>query len=121
MSAAIIIPALVLLIIVALLFLRRPPAASGGARAKDLEAQRFAKLLIADMKLNDRGQIGAGRRNKDLYLRLQGEIDRARRLYDERVGRNVAERADYFHEELVREIAGGDQSALGPDYRRGRE
>ena len=118
MGLALIISVLVLLAVGALIFLRRPAVAAGGSRPGELEARRFAKLLIAEVKLNNGGQVEAGRRNKDLYLRLGEEIERARRTYDGRVGRSVGEGADYFHDELVRELAGGDASALGSSYRR---
>jgi hypothetical protein len=35
-------------------------------------------------------------------------------MYNDRVAAPVREASDYFHDELVRILAGGDTSALGP-------
>ena len=53
-----------------------------------------------------------GRRDRDLATRLGGEIARARVLYEQRVPPHVRQRADYFHDELVRTLANGDASLL---------
>jgi hypothetical protein len=47
-----------------------------------------------------------------LQQRLGPEIDRARRLYEERVPSTVPDRAQHFHRELVQTLAGGDASRL---------
>jgi hypothetical protein len=54
-----------------------------------------------------------GRRDRDLATRLGGEITRARVIYEQRVPPHVRERADYFHDELVRTLADGDAGLLG--------
>ena len=41
-------------------------------------------------------------------------IDRSRQAYDQRIPRNVSARTDYFKEEMIRTLAGGDTMALGP-------
>ena len=53
-----------------------------------------------------------GRRDRDLATRLGGEIARARVLYEQRVPPQVRQRADYFHDELVRTLADGDATLL---------
>ena len=53
------------------------------------------------------------RRSGDLLSRLQNEIDRARRLYEARVPETLASREQYFEQELVRTLAGGDRTLLG--------
>ena len=84
--------------------------------AKGLDDQRFAQLLITELRLYNQLAVEAGRENKDLYHRLRREIDRARRMYDQRVGAGAGVHGDYFHEELVKDLAGGDISNLGTDY-----
>jgi hypothetical protein len=76
-------------------------------------ARRYAKLLVSEIKLYNEGAVRVGRERHDLLQRLHVEIDRARRLYDERVSSTVAGRASYFQQELVQTLAGGDPSLLG--------
>ena len=77
------------------------------------EAKRLARLLISEIKLYNEEQVLEGRRNRDLYHRLKDDIDRSRQIYDERVDAGVRSQADYFQQELVRSLAGGDPRALG--------
>jgi hypothetical protein len=80
----------------------------------DDAARRYARLLVSEIKLYHESAVNAGRRDRNLLERLRTEIDRARRLYSERVPAAVQTRADYFEQELVRTLANGDASLLGP-------
>ena len=73
-------------------------------------ARRYAKLLVSEIKLYNEGAVRVGRERRDLQLRLREEIDRARQLYDQRVGFSVPGRDLYFQQELVQTLAAGDQS-----------
>jgi len=95
---------------------RKMTASAPNAAAEKLDDQRFAHLLVTELKLYNQLTVEAGLENKDLYDRLRGEIDRARRMYDQRVGARVGVHGDYFHEALVKDLAGGDISNLGTDY-----
>ena len=86
--------------------------ASGESALHD-EARRLARLLISEIKLYNEDQVAEGRRNRDLYHRLKDDIDRSRQIYEERVHESVRESSDYFQQELVRSLAGGDPRALG--------
>ena len=55
----------------------------------------------------------AGREKRDLLNRLAPEIERARRLYEERVSPSVGARPPYFQQELVHTLADGDSALLG--------
>ena len=44
---------------------------------------------------------------------LVAEIDRARKLYEERVSPTVTARGSYFQQELVQTLADGDPALLG--------
>ena len=77
------------------------------------EARRLARLLISEIKLYNEEQVLEGRRNRDLYHRLKDDIDRSRQIYEERVDAGVRSTSDYFQQELVRSLAGGDPRALG--------
>jgi hypothetical protein len=80
----------------------------------DDAARRYARLLVSEIKLYHESAVTAGRRDRNLLERLRSEIERARRLYGERVPAAVQARADYFDQELVRTLANGDASLLGP-------
>ena len=87
---------------------------------EDAAARRYARLLVSEIKLYYEPAVIEGRRGHDLGIRLGSEIARARVLYEQRVPPVVRQRADYFHEELVRTLANGDASLLvigtqGPD------
>lgn len=108
----------------------RPPNSSGsgfdrnGAPAQNSEssekihrdAVRYARLLIYEIELYNKGRVAQGRANKDLYSRLKPHIDRSRRAYESRFNRAMTAPKDYFHEELVRTLARNDFSLLGSDY-----
>jgi hypothetical protein len=73
-------------------------------------ARRYARLLVSEIKLYNEGAVRVGRDQRDLRVRLGEEIDRARRLYEQRIGPSVPDRASYFHQELVQTLADGDAS-----------
>jgi hypothetical protein len=86
---------------------------ASGENALHEEARRLARLLISEIKLYNEEQVEEGRRHRDLYLRLREDIDRSRQIYDERVHDSVRGTTDYFQQELIRSLAGGDPRALG--------
>lgn len=86
---------------------------SGGENALHEEARRLARLLVSEIKLYNEEQVEEGRRNRDVYHRLKDDIDRSRQIYEERIHESVRESTDYFQQELVRSLAGGDPRALG--------
>jgi hypothetical protein len=78
------------------------------------DAKRFARLVVSEIKLYNESKVNEGRRHKDIYERLKEDIERGRQMYSDRVATNVRESTNYFYEELVRILAGGDAAALGP-------
>jgi hypothetical protein len=78
------------------------------------EAKRFARLVVSEIKLYNESKVSEGRRNKDLYGRLKEDIERGRQMYSDRVAPPLRDSTNYFYDELVRILAGGDASALGP-------
>ncbi|MCM3870018.1 MAG: hypothetical protein ND895_04905 [Pyrinomonadaceae bacterium] len=110
--------AIVIVVVVAVGFfiVRRATATPRSVAAQRLDDQRFAHLLITELKLYNPHMVKLGLENKDLYHRLKSEIDRARQMYDQRVGPRAGVHPDYFHEELVKNLAEGDISNLGTDY-----
>jgi hypothetical protein len=78
------------------------------------DAKRFARLVVSEIKLYNETKVNEGRKNKDLYERLKEDIERGRQMYEGRVSPTVRDSTNYFFDELVRILAGGDTSALGP-------
>jgi hypothetical protein len=77
------------------------------------EARRFARLLVSEIKLYNEEQVERGRETKDLYQRLQEDINRSREMFEKRIAPEVRANQDYFQDELVRILADGDPEALG--------
>ncbi len=82
------------------------------------KAQRFARLLVDEIKLYNQAKVAEGRRNKDLYDRLKEDIDKSRGTFQKRYGTTVAASGDYFQNELVRSLAEDDISIMGANFRR---
>lgn len=80
------------------------------------DARRFARLLVSEIKLYNEQKVKEGREGNDLYERLREAIDRSREMYDKRVQPPVAAKFDYFHYELVSNLAEGDEGKLGSSY-----
>jgi hypothetical protein len=78
------------------------------------DAKRFARLVVSEIKLYNEAKVAEGRRTKDIYERLKEDIERGRQMYHDRVAPGIRDATDYFQDELVRILAGGDASALGP-------
>jgi hypothetical protein len=95
-----------------------PPAAPRPTSPEDQkaheDAKRFARLVVSEIKLYNETKVAEGRRGKDLYERLKEDIERGRQMYSDRVAAPVRDSTNYFFDELVRILAGGDASALGP-------
>jgi len=81
-----------------------------------IDAQRFARLLVSEIKLYNEQKVADGREQNDLYERLREYIDRSREMYDKRVKPEVAQKFDYFHHEVVTTLAVGDVAKLGTAY-----
>jgi hypothetical protein len=82
------------------------------------KAQRFARLLMDEIKLYNQAKVADGRKHKDLYDRLKEDIDKSRGTYQKRYGNTVAASADYLTTELIRSLAEDDVSLLGPNFHR---
>ena len=81
------------------------------------KAQRFARLLMDEIKLYNKDIVIEGRKNRDLYDRLKEDIEKSRSTYQKRYGSTVAADSDYFDQELIRSLAEDDASLLGVNYR----
>ncbi|MEM7582629.1 MAG: hypothetical protein AAF560_04565 [Acidobacteriota bacterium] len=85
-----------------------------GEAALHEEARRLARLLVSEIKLYNEEIIEEGRRAGNIYERLKDDIDRSRQMYEERIDPRLKDSGnDYFHQELVQRLAGGDKQLLG--------
>ena len=82
------------------------------------KAQRFARLLMDEVKLYNQAKVAEGRKSKDLYDRLKEDIDKSRNTYNKRYGNTAAASADYFSQEVIRSLAEDDVTLLGPNFHR---
>jgi len=89
---------------------------SSEERDTHLRAQRFARVLLADLQLYRSQEIREGRKARDIYGRLRDEIDKSREVYLRKFGQSAAAAVDYFHVELVHTLAEDRDELLGPDY-----
>jgi hypothetical protein len=82
------------------------------------KAQRFARLLVDEIKLYNQAKVAEGRKHKDVYDRLKDDIEKSRATYRKRYGNTAAASGDYFNNELVRSLAEDDSSMMGANFRR---
>jgi hypothetical protein len=91
----------------------RPALAPEDQKAHE-DAKRFARLVVSEIKLYNEAKVTEGRKTRDIYERLKEDIERGRQMYVDRVPAPIRDATDYFQDELVRILAGGDAAALGP-------
>jgi hypothetical protein len=94
------------------------PAFEVGSLSSDLQelhrrANRVAKVAMQDIKLLRPKDVRVGRENKDICVRLRGDLDKARKEYDRRFRAILDHPVDYFHDWMVAILAEGDAEALG--------
>jgi hypothetical protein len=82
------------------------------------KAQRFARLLVDEVKLYNQAKVAECRKHKDLYDRMKDDIEKSRATYQKRYGSTVANSGNYFQQELVRSLAEDDISIMGPNFKR---
>jgi hypothetical protein len=90
------------------------PAVSAEEQKAHEDAKRFARLVVSEIKLYNEQKVLDGRRQKNIYEALKDDIERGRQMYSDRVPAPIRDSTNYFYDELVRILAGGDASALGP-------
>ena len=81
------------------------------------KAQRFAHLLVDEIKLYNQAKVAEGRKSKDLYDRLKETIEKSRATYQKRYGSTVAASGNYFQREIIRSLAEDDLSIMGANFR----
>jgi hypothetical protein len=85
------------------------------AQRMHLQAQRFSRVKVAELRLYHAEAVREGRAKSDLYGALRGEIDRLRGEYQKDFG-STPTMVDYLHLELLRTLAHDDDRLLGANY-----
>ncbi len=80
----------------------------------DAGPRQLAQAIVSGIALGHETEILDGRLHSDLYRRFRKGIDEGRATYDRQLS-SPPDR-DYFHEEVVRILAGNTASRLGADY-----
>jgi hypothetical protein len=80
------------------------------------KAQRFAKLLVDEIKLYNQAKVAEGKQNRAIYKLLREDIEKSRATYEKRYGATPAASGKYFDSEVVRILADNDRSLLGSDF-----
>ncbi len=79
------------------------------------DARRLARLFASEIILYNQEAVDQGRKHGGMYRLLKKDIDRCREVFKSRVAPEVAVEFDYLYDELLLQIALGDESKLGPE------
>jgi hypothetical protein len=80
-----------------------------------LQAQRFSRVKVAELRLYQADRVRDGRARSDLYGSLREDIDRLRGEYKKDFAATPT-MVDYLHLELLRTLAHDDDRLLGANY-----
>ena len=81
-----------------------------------LQAQRMARVRVAEMRLYEEDAVRRGQAAGNLYQTLQNRIDAARREFLQTFLPKSQSMVDYLHLEILRSLGGGDPKLLGTGY-----
>jgi GAF domain-containing protein len=81
-----------------------------------LRAQRFARVLVAEMRLYQSQEVKKGRTDHALYRTLQKQIDEGRAAFRGQFLETSPTMVDYLHLEIVRTLANDDLALMGDEY-----
>ncbi|HUQ94104.1 MAG TPA: hypothetical protein VM120_20655 [Bryobacteraceae bacterium] len=80
------------------------------------QAERFARVRVAEMVLNYPRQLKKGRQDRTLYVQFKEQIHAGREEFRKKYLLSNSSMADYFHQELVHTLAKDDATTLGSEY-----
>ena len=81
-----------------------------------LQAQRVARVKVAEMRIFHPGELRTGVSSGSIYAALQEQIDRARTDYRTAFVSKSSTMVDYLHLEMLRSLANDDDRLLGEHY-----
>jgi hypothetical protein len=85
-------------------------------RKLHLQAQRTARVRVAEMRLYHENELRQGTAVSDIYSALKKEIDAARDQFLQTYLAKSATMVDYLHLEILRSLADDDDRLLGHNY-----
>jgi hypothetical protein len=85
-------------------------------RKLHLQAQRTARVRVAEMRLYHENELRDGAARGDIYGALRNEIDAARDQFLHMYLAKSAAMVDYLHLEILRSLAHDDDRLLGHNY-----
>jgi hypothetical protein len=77
------------------------------------DARRLARLFASEIVLYNQQAVEVGRQKGGLYRLLKKDIDRCRDVMKQRVDEDVRTAFDYLYDEMLKQIALGDESKFG--------
>ena len=89
---------------------------NAGEQRIHLQAQRFARVQVAEMRLYKADAVRTGVDRKNVYLSLRMEIDEARQQFLQRFLSISPNMVDYLHLEILRSLVHDDDRLLGHEY-----
>jgi hypothetical protein len=81
-----------------------------------LQAQRMARVAVAEMRLYQQNELRSGLANSNIYGSLQSAIDAARSEFLQTFLSKSLTMVDYLHLEIMRSLAHEDDRLLGHNY-----
>jgi hypothetical protein len=85
------------------------------AQRQHVQAQRFAHVKVAELRLYHGEAVISGRAKSDIYGTLRNEIDALRSQYQQNFGATPS-MVDYLHVALLETLAHNDDRLLGASY-----
>ncbi len=82
---------------------------------KHQDARRIARLFVSEIVLYNQELVEKARKEGGVYSLLKKDIDHCRQAIRERIPADVSAQFDYLYDEIIVQIAHGDESKLGPD------
>jgi hypothetical protein len=89
---------------------------TAGDQKLHLQAQRMARLRVAEMRLYHEKELKSGVAAQDIYGALQPRIDAARKEFLDAFLSKSPTMVDYLHLEILRSLAHDDDRLLGRSY-----
>ena len=81
-----------------------------------LQAQRMARVRVAEMRLYQEEALRQGTGARDIYGALKASVDAARQTFLQTYLSASPTMVDYLHLEILKTLAHDDDRLLGPDY-----
>jgi hypothetical protein len=77
-------------------------------------AERSARVLVADMELYFPAKVAQGRTLGNLYAAMKDELERSRESFLARYGQDLENQYRIFYKTVVQQLCTGDPTRLGP-------